>query len=247
MPSIPHRPAAKDAKKRKPLSRQRVLTTALSFADNSGTEALSMRKLGELLNVEAMSLYRHVANKDDILDGIVDLVAGEIDLPPETGDWKAAMRVRSISAHQVLMRHPWATMLVVSRVNVGPCMLRYIDASIGCLRRAGFSYADADHAMAAVDGYVYGFTLSRLNFPLHPKEYATAAQAFLPQIPASVYPHIHSLAVEVIEGRHDGMNHLEFGLDLILDGLDGKRKPRRSSGRSPGRSSGRSPGRSPKT
>ena len=128
------------SQRRVSLSRERVLKSAIKFADQHGIESLSMRKLGQLLGVEAMSLYNHVPNKDGILDGIVDIVAGEIDVPAIGGDWKKAMRRRAISAHGVLMRHPWATQLIVSRANVGPSMLRYVEATIGCLIKAGFSY-----------------------------------------------------------------------------------------------------------
>lgn len=217
----------KTGKTRIPLSRQRVLDAAVAIADDVGIASLTMRGLGQRVGVEAMSLYKHVANKDDILDGIVDIVAGEIEVPTIGGDWKRAMRRRAQSAHEVLMRHPWATMLIVSRANVGPSMLRYVDATLGCLRAAGFSWAMADHAWNAIDGYVYGFTLQTLNFPFEPGEYAEVAKAYLPQIPADVYPHLRGLSLEVIDGRHDGIQQLEFGLDLILDGLDRQLRARR--------------------
>jgi AcrR family transcriptional regulator len=202
------------------LSKERVLSAAVTLADEIGIASLSMRKLGEALGVEAMSLYRHVANKDDILDGIVDIVASEFEVPAVGANWKMAMRRRSISAHRALVRHPWATMLVVSRANVGPAMLRYVDATIGCLREAGFSYALADHAWNALDSYVYGFTLQKLNFPFEPQEYAKMAKAFLPMIPAERFPHLNGMSQQVIDGHHDGLHTIEFGLDLILDGLD---------------------------
>ena len=205
---------------RLPLSRERVLHAAITLADESGLDALSMRRLGDALGVEAMSLYKHVKNKDDILDGIVDIVAGEIELPGGGGNWKVAMRGRAISAHEVLMRHPWATMLIVSRANIGPAMLRYVDATIGCLVEAGFSYVQADHAWNAIDSYVYGFTQQKLNFPFEADEYAVVAEAYLPLIPAEYYPHLHGMSREVISGRHDGLHELDFGLDLILDGLE---------------------------
>ena len=129
------------------------------------------------------------------------------------------MRRRAVSAHAVLLRHPWATMLIVSRANVGPAMLGYVDATIGCLREAGFSYALADHAWNALDSYVYGFTLQKLNFPFEPSEYATLAKAFLPIIPAAQFPYLNGMSQQVIDGQHDGLHDLEFGLDLILDGL----------------------------
>ncbi len=205
---------------RAPLTRDVVLGAAVRFADERGIEALSMRKLAETLGVEAMSLYNHVANKDDVLDGMVEIVVGEIDVPAIGADWKAAMRQRAISAYEMLLRHPWASMLMVSRINVGPAMLRYIDATIGCLRQAGFSYAMADHAWNAVDSHIYGFTLLKLNFPLVPSEYAEAAKHFLPNLPADRYPYMRTLTLEVIDGSHTGLHDFEFGLELILDGLE---------------------------
>lgn len=211
---------AKKAARRTPLSPEKVLRAALRMADRGGIESLSMRKLAQSLKVEAMSLYNHVANKEDILDGLVELVASEIDVPSIGGDWRAAMRQRATSAHAVLMRHPWATMLFVSRVNIGPNMLRYVDATIGCLREAGFSYPMADHAWNALDAYIYGFTLQKLNFPLDPSEYGPAAKEFLHLIPVEQFPYLNGMSQEVIAGRHDGMHQLEIGLDLILDGLE---------------------------
>lgn len=211
-------------KTRPPLGRGPILRAAVKIADESGIESLSMRKLAQTFGVEAMSLYKHVANKDDILDGIVDIAASEIDLPRIGGDWKVEMRRRASAAHAVLMRHPWATMLMVSRANVGPAMLRYVDATLGCLREAGFSYPMADHAWNAIDSHVYGFTLQKLNFPFQPEEYADVAKAYLPMIPAEQYPYLHGLSQEVIGGGYDGLHGFEFGLDLILDGLERRRR-----------------------
>ena len=207
------------AKTREPLSKHRVLLAAVRIADEEGIAALSMRKLGQALGVEAMSLYKHVANKDDLLAGIVDIVAAEIERPAIGGDWQRSMRRRAVSAHEVLLRHPWATMLVVSRANVGPAMLGYVDATIGCLKEAGFSYAMADHAWNAIDSHVYGFTLQKLNFPFEPSEYATMAKASLPMIPAAQFPYLNGMSQQVIDGQHDGLHDFEFGLDLIVDGL----------------------------
>lgn len=206
------------------LSKERVLHAAVTLADEDGIASLSMRRLGEALGVEAMSLYRHVSNKDDILDGIVDIVAAEFEVPAIGRNWKEEMRRRSISTHQALVRHPWATMLVVSRPNVGPAMLRYVDATIGCLREAGFSFVMADHAWNALDSYVYGFTLQKLNFPFEPDEYAKMAKMFLPMIPAVQFPYLNGMSQQVINGKHDGLHDLEFGLDLILAGLDKLRR-----------------------
>ncbi|MFT7465314.1 MAG: AcrR family transcriptional regulator [Pseudohongiellaceae bacterium] len=207
-------------KQRVPLSKDRVFRAAVELADEIGIESLSMRRLGLSLGVEAMSLYKHVANKDDILDGIVEIVASEIEAPSVGGDWREAMSRRATSAHQVLLRHPWATMLIMSRGNVGPAMLRYVDATIGCLREAGFSYAAADHAWNAIDNHIYGFTLQKVNFPFEPEEYAEVAQSFLPMIPPEQYPYLNGLSQEVIAHRHDGLQDFSFGLKLILDGLE---------------------------
>lgn len=212
------------AKSKLPLSRDRVLQVALELADRSGLEVLSMRNIAAALSVKAMSLYNHVANKDDIIDGIVDLVVAEIVVPQVGADWQAEMRRRAISAYEVLLKHPWVTMPLVSRVNVGPAMLRYIDRTIGCLREAGFSWEMADHAWNAIDSYVYGFTLQALNFPFQPEEYAAAAQQFLPMIPADQYPYMHYLSEEIIAKRYDGLHDFELGLDLILAGLEGLRE-----------------------
>ena len=203
-----------------PLSRERVLHTALQLADEGCIESLSMRKVAQALGVKAMSLYNHVANKDDMIDGIVDIVISEIEVPRLEDDWKVAMQRRAISAHEVLLRHPWATMPIVSRINVGPAMLRYVDATLGCLREAGFSYEMTDHAWNLIDSYIYGFTLQELNFPVEAKNYSTTAAAFLPYIPAERYPYMNRLTHYVIDGSYDGLHDFEFGLRLILDGLD---------------------------
>lgn len=203
-----------------PLSRERVLHTALRLADEGGLEAISMRKLAQELGVQAMSLYNHVANKEDILDGIVDMAIAEIEVPDLTTDWKTAMRKRAISAHEVLLRHPWATMPIVSWINVGPAMLRYNEATLCCLCEAGFSYQMADRAWNAMDSHIYGFTLLELNFPFAEAEYSDAAKQGLPLIPADKYPYLNRLTHYVMDGLYDGIQDFEFGLELILNGLD---------------------------
>ena len=167
-----------------------------------------------------MSLYTGVASKNDLIDGIVDRVIGEIELPDRALDWKLAMRQRAVSAHAVLLRHPWATLAIVSRVNAGPAMLRYVDATLGCLREAGFSLELADHAWNAMDNHIYGFTLQELNFPFEASEYAQAAESYLAFIPADRYPYLNQLTHHIIAGRYDGLHDFEFGLGLILDGLE---------------------------
>lgn len=216
----------KRTSRREPLTRERILRTAIRVADEEGLEALSMRRLAQEVGVEAMSLYHHVASKDDVLDGIADLVVGEIVVPEIGADWKAAMRKRATSAHEVFLRHPWAALLIGSRINVGPAMLRYVNATLGCLREAGFSWELADRAWNAIDSHVYGFTLQELNFPLEPSEYATAAKMGLPRLPAEQYPYMRALTELVIEGKHRGVQDFQLGLDLLLDGLERLRKKR---------------------
>ncbi len=203
-----------------PLSRERILQRALQLADENGLDALSMRKLAQALDVKAMSLYNHIANRDDVIDGMVDSVVSEIEVPQLGDDWKKVMRRRAISAYKVLLLHPWATMPLVSRVNVGPAMLQYVDSTLGCLREAGFSYEMADHVQNALDSHIYGYTLQELNYPFEAADYSAVAAEYLPQIPADRYPHINNLARQVIQSDYDGLHDFEFGLDLILDGLE---------------------------
>jgi len=205
---------------RAPLTREGVLRAAVTLADEQGLASLSMRTLGAALGVQAMSLYNHVANKDAILDGIVDQVVGEIEVPSTVGPWREAMRRRAISAHTVLLRHPWACALLMSRANVGPCMLRYVDATLGALVGGGFSLPLADRAWNTMDSYIYGFTLHKLNFPFQPEEYAQVAAGYLPHLSAAQFPSMHALTTLVATGRHDGLHDLTFGLDLLLDGLE---------------------------
>ncbi len=207
---------------RTPLSRERVLHAAVTFADDNGIGSLSMRKLGEVLGVEAMSLYNHVANKSELLDGMVDVVFGEIDLPGADSDWRSAMRQRAISARQVLSRHRWAIGVMESRTTPGPATLRHHDAVIGSLRAGGFSVELAAHAFSVLDSYIYGFALQEANLPFDTGEQsAELAQAILAQLPADEYPHLIELTVEhVLQPGYDYGDEYAFGLDLILDGLD---------------------------
>jgi len=209
---------------RVPLTRDRVLRAAVDYADTHGLKSLSMRKLGQELGVEAMSLYNHVKNKAAILDGMVDAVVAEIVLPPPGTEWQAAMRQRATSAHDVLLRHPWAAMLLMSRSNPGPAMLRYVDATIGILRGAGFSIELADRAWNAVDSFLYGFTLQELNFPFQPDEYSDVAAEYLPSLSAEDYPHMTEMTLAVINGEHDGVQDFSFGLELLLAGLEQLRR-----------------------
>jgi AcrR family transcriptional regulator len=210
-----------NVKRRAPLSRERVLRAAVVLADAGGIDSLSMRKLGEELGVEAMSLYNHVANKDDILDGIVDLVFSEIALPAGRAGWKPATRKRAISAHEALLRHPWAPPLMQSRTKPGPATLRHHDSVLGSLRTAGFTLVMAAHAVSVIDGYVYGFALQQINIPLQSREQvAEVGQNILRQM-AGEYPHLAEMITKhAMKPGYDYAKEFEFGLDLILDGLE---------------------------
>jgi AcrR family transcriptional regulator len=207
---------------RTPLTRERVLQAAVALADDSGIESLTMRKLGQALGVEAMSLYHHVANKDALLDGMVDLVFGEIEFPAAGADWKTAMRQRAISARAALRRHPWAVALMESRRTPGPANLGHHDAVLGCLRQAGFPVALAAHAYSLLDAYIYGFALQEATLPFDTPEQTTElAQEILAGFPADAYPHLAELAVQhVLQPGYDYGDEFQFGLDLILDGLE---------------------------
>ncbi|MDP9209387.1 MAG: TetR/AcrR family transcriptional regulator C-terminal domain-containing protein [Actinomycetota bacterium] len=208
--------------RRAPLTRERVLAAAIDLADRDGIASLSMRKLAQELGVEAMSLYHHVANKDAILDGLIDLVFGEIDLPVGEADWKAAMRRRAISAREVLRRHPWATGLMESRSTPGPATLRHHDAVLGILRNAGFPLELAAHAYSLLDSYIYGFALQETSLPFNtPEETAEVAQTMMAEFPADAYPHLTEITVEhVLQPGYSYASEYLFGLDLILDGLE---------------------------
>ena len=206
---------------RAPLSRDRVLRAAVALADTAGISALSMRKLGEALGVEAMSLYNHVASKGDLLDGMIDLVFSEIDLPSGDGDWRAAMRGRAISARQVLHRHRWAIGLMESRTSPGPATLRHHDAVLGRLRRAGFPVALTAHAYSLLDSYIYGFALQEASLPFGTgEEAARVAEEISGQFASGQYPYLTEMAMEhVVQPGYDFCDEFETGLDLILDAL----------------------------
>jgi AcrR family transcriptional regulator len=199
-----------------------VLSEAVALADESGIGGLTMRRLADRLAVEPMSLYHHVANKDRILDGMVDLVFRQIELPAVGAEWRAAMRDRAASARAVLRRHPWAVGLMESRLSPGPATLRHHDAVLGCLRAAGFAIPLAAHAFSAIDSYLYGFAMQELNLPFQtPEETAAMAKTFLDHFPAQEYPHLAEFTVDhVLRPGYDYGDEFGYGLDLILDGLE---------------------------
>ena len=205
-----------------PLSRDRVLRAAVDLADREGINALSMRKLGQEVGVEAMSLYNHVRNKEELLNGMIDIVFGEIDLPAADAEWSAAMRQRAISARQALKRHPWAIGLMESRAQPGPATLRHHDSVLRNLRTAGFSVELAAHAYSVLDSYIYGFTLNELTLPFDnsPERVAEVARNIMREMPAGEYPYLTEMAVEhAMKPGYDYGDEFEFGLALILEGI----------------------------
>ena len=215
-------PTSKRAPRRVPLSRELVLQTAIRLADQGGLESLSMRKLGLELGVEAMALYYHVANKDEVLDGIVDLVFSEIDLPSTDADWKTAMRQRALSLRDVLARHRWAIGMMESRRHPGPANLRHHDAVIGNLRAAGFDMEMVAHAYSLLDGYIYGFALTKMNLPFdRGDDVAERAQVMLEPFPVDEYPNLVAFIAEhAMQPGYDFGNEFEYGLEVILEGLE---------------------------
>ena len=207
---------------RTPLTRERVLRAALALADAGGIESLTMRKLGQELGVEAMSLYNHVENKDDIVDGITELVLAEIEVPSDGSDWKSEIRRTAISSHDVFLRHRWACSLMMSRPKASTPRMLWMEAVLRTLREAGFSADMTHHAYHALDSHITGFTLWQVNMPFETKaELVDLAQDFLQQIPADAYPYIIEHAEQHLAPESpDGATEFEFGLELILDGLE---------------------------
>jgi AcrR family transcriptional regulator len=206
---------------RAPWTRAQLLRAAIDLADKGGIESLSMRKLSQHLGGGAMSIYNHVSSKSDLLDGMIDTVFSEIDLPADPS-WKTAMRQRAISIRTVMTRHPWAVGLMESRRTPGPATLRHHDAVIRCLRDAGFSIQLAAHAFSALDSYIYGFAMQERSLAFGtPEETSELAKAFLLQFPTKEYPHLAELTIEhVLQPGYDYGDEYEFGLDLVLDGLE---------------------------
>lgn len=216
---------------RVPLSRERVLRGALAVADAGGFSSLTIRSLAEHLGVKPMAIYYHVTNKGDILDGILDLVFSEIELPVAGGDWRTEMARRAHSARAVLRRHSWAIVLLQSGTAPGPATLRHHNAIIGSLRGAGFSVRMTAHAYALLDSYIYGFALSEAALPINgPETVAEVAEAMMQERPLDDYPHLAEFSTEhILRPDYDFGAEFQFGLDLILDGLT------RSGNRAPGR------------
>ena len=204
------------------LSTERVLREALRLADEEGLDAVSMRRLGRELGAGAMSLYHYVSSKDELLDGMVDLVFAEIEAPSGESDWRTAMRRRSSSARDVLLRHSWAVALMESRTNPGLANLQHREAVTACLRRAGFSIEMTVHANWLLDSYVYGFVLEESSLPFDTAEELAdmADDVYMPLLPPEQYPYLNEVAGALLAGGYDHRAEFVFGLDVILDALE---------------------------
>jgi AcrR family transcriptional regulator len=214
---------------RLPLSRDRILHAALDLADESGIESLTMRKLGQALGFEAMSLYNHVTNKDDVLDGILDLVLAESEVPSPEGDWDTAIRGSAISVHQALRRHPWACNLMMAPARIRPARLQYMDSLLGRLREAGFSADTTYHAYHVLDAHIFGFSLWQTSHSFTDAQISDMTTEFERMIPAGEYPYLHEHGQQHFAGGpHHDVSAFEFGLDFILEGLERIRSTERA-------------------
>ena len=204
------------------LSPERVLAAATDLADEIGLDDLTIRRLADALDVKPMTIYHHVPNKEAIIDGMVDRVFAEIDLPPDDLDWRPAIEIRSRSMRGVLARHPWASPLMESRTSPGMATLRHHDAVLGCFRSAGFSLELTAHAYAVLDAYLYGFALQEATLPATAgEEMAELASSMADEMPADDFPNLAEFTAEhVLQPGYDFRTEFEFGLGLILDGLE---------------------------
>lgn len=212
-----------DEASKAPVNLERTLEIALAVADSDGIEAVTMRRLARELGVEAASLYHHVSGKDQILDGLVDIVSAEIELPKSSADWREGAGQRAHSTRSVLRRHPWAVSLMASRKTPGPATLGLLEAGIRCFREGGFSILLAAHAISTIDSYVHGFVLQEVNLPFHDENELTAmTAAIMESFPASEYPYLFELTVEhVLAPGYDYGHEFDSGLTVVLDGIAG--------------------------
>ena len=207
--------------RREPLSRERILAAALELVDEQGIDSLSMRKLGQSLGYEAMSLYNHVANKDDLLDGILDLVLAEME-PPDPAGGLPAIRVSALSAHESLKRHPWAASMLLAPGHVRPARIEAMDALLGALRNAGFSAETTYHAYHVLDAHIIGFSLWASTHGSIPADVQDDVRGFLDRmIPVGTYPYLHEHGMQHLEGgSYQDVSAFEFALDLLLESLE---------------------------
>ena len=209
-----------NGKRRAPLTRDRILEAGVALADRDGIEAVSMRRLGQELGVEAMSLYKHVADKDEVLAGIADRIAADFQLPDRDRPWRSAIRECAIAAHRVLLRHPWAGPLLESMAAPGPARLAYLDAVVGVLRGAGFSLPDVAHAFGALDSHLYGFTMQVASWPFDAQDMPEVAAEMVETISAERYPNLVAMGSMVASSGQGIPVDFTFGLDLLLDGFE---------------------------
>jgi AcrR family transcriptional regulator len=207
------------AESRSPLSRERVLLSGIDLADANGLEALTMRRLAQELGVEAMTLYYYVTKKDDLLSGMVDIVLNRFAMPSPADEWKSALRATAISAHDGLVAHRWAANLLFTS-EVRPGRLRYMEGILGCLRDAGFSAEMTHHAYHALDSHILGFTLWQVGITAASEDLPDLAAGFLQALPADRYPRLAEHVEWHVADVPQDKSEFEFGLDLILDGLE---------------------------
>jgi AcrR family transcriptional regulator len=210
-----------EAANRAPVNRERTLEVALAVADGEGIEAVTMRRLARELGVEAASLYHYVDGKDQILDGLVEVVAAEIELPKPSADWREAVAQRAHHTRGGLLRHPWAVSLMASRSSPGPATLGLLETGIRCFREGGFSVLSAAHAVSTVDSYVHGFVLQEVNLPFrNASELAAMTTAIMETFPASKFPYLFEMTVEhVLQPGYDYGKEFDSGLTVVLNGV----------------------------
>ena len=207
-------------KDRPKLTHGMIVATAVKIADTEGIDSLSMRKVASKLGVEAMSLYYHIANKNALIAAMVEYIAPEIDPPTPDVDWQDAMTKRAHIVKAVLEKHTWAAHLFIAGFNDGRRMLTYSASTIGYLLQAGFSTQLTDYAWNTIDSYIYGFNMQREDFPIDQSEYKKVAAQYLPYLSESELPHARAMTQSIIDGTHDGQQDFDFGLTIILEGLE---------------------------
>ena len=214
--------AVKSESGRARLSRDQILHAAMAHADQHGLQGMTMRNVAEALSASPMALYRYVANKEDLVDGLIDLVFGELSVPSLDGDWKAAMRERAHSVRQALLRHRWAVGILESSRNPGPASRLHHERLIGSLRAAGFDWPMVAHALAVLDSFVYGFAQTEMNLPVDSMdEVGEVAEGMIASYRAEEYPNLIAFAEEhLMKPAYDYGEEFDYGLELILDGLD---------------------------
>ena len=214
------RQAGSPTEPRTPLSRERILRAAIELADEHGIESLTMRKLGQALGVEAMSLYNHVANKDDLLNGITELIISEVELPSADEEWDAALRKIAISAHDALSRHAWACNLMLSPAAINPARIHYMDSLLAVFRESGFSADVTYSAYHALDAHIFGFSLWQATHAMTAAQVPDLESRALHNLPLEDAPYVtEHIKQHMIEGPHRGVSAFELTLDQIIAGL----------------------------